>query len=694
MTVSLSMFAGVGAQFSDDNGAPLAGGLVYVYLAGGTTPTPTYQTSSGSGGSSNSNPIILDSAGRVPYQIWLTDEIIYKFVLKTSGGSTVRTEDNIYGASVNRAEVVTTFAELVTASSGTNYIFIDTPITCTSSLSILEITFGPNGKLILSSGTVLTITRIADVRHQIFDTTAGGGAAVNLLQPWVRPEWWGDILNSLNIAVSALPSTGGIVKLASRRYKPNGHVYGFGTPANAVGMFKDNITLEGEKMPRLSDNCQTLTGGTIIEGMYMVYANNVELKDLGVDSGKDMVDSYAGGVIPAGQWEGLILTFPDDVTKAASAVRKNARLHNVIGLSYSPTSPTHAMIAGEGYKDVNCSGEIVGCYGTHGVVVKCSEFRADSIVAYLNAGEGVIFKTDAQASAIATNIQVDRIDIYAGGPSGFSPYATTSAGVGFMLNPQAGNIGRIQIGSVSDSGHAMGMSTNFGGAYAIDGLQIGSFETDGNSICGLSLEGGAGSQILRSGIGQLQTRNTPKGIICNTSGTGTFSIGSHKAVNCTVAVESSTYPALIINSVEAVNCSDAALRLTYSARPLIGVLTKSSGTPNNFSSTSGGLVPALINGWTQFGGTNDAFDVQYVGGSISITGLLVPGTSNAVLTVPFWAVPVKNKRFIILGNTAGTIVAIPAVLDTTGTLSINETAGGFANCTSWLSLEGVTYSLQ
>jgi len=99
MTVSLSMLAGAGAQFSDDNGAPLAGGLLYTYTAGTTTPAVTYQTSSGSGGSSNSNPIVLDSAGRVPYQIWLTDGVSYKFVLKTSAGATIRTEDNLYGGS-------------------------------------------------------------------------------------------------------------------------------------------------------------------------------------------------------------------------------------------------------------------------------------------------------------------------------------------------------------------------------------------------------------------------------------------------------------------------------------------------------------------------------------------------------------------------------------------------------------------
>jgi hypothetical protein len=81
MTVNLSMLAGAGAQFFDNNGVPLAGGLVYTYAAGTTTPQATYTTSSG--GTAHANPIVLDSAGRVPSggEIWLTDAVSYKFVL-------------------------------------------------------------------------------------------------------------------------------------------------------------------------------------------------------------------------------------------------------------------------------------------------------------------------------------------------------------------------------------------------------------------------------------------------------------------------------------------------------------------------------------------------------------------------------------------------------------------------------------
>ena len=57
MAVSLSLYAGAGAQFFDNNGVPLAGGLIYVYDAGTTTPAATYTSSAAS--TNNTNPIVL-----------------------------------------------------------------------------------------------------------------------------------------------------------------------------------------------------------------------------------------------------------------------------------------------------------------------------------------------------------------------------------------------------------------------------------------------------------------------------------------------------------------------------------------------------------------------------------------------------------------------------------------------------------
>jgi hypothetical protein len=47
MSVNLSLLAGAGWQFFTDDGVPLAGGLLYTYAAGTTTPQAPYTSSSG-----------------------------------------------------------------------------------------------------------------------------------------------------------------------------------------------------------------------------------------------------------------------------------------------------------------------------------------------------------------------------------------------------------------------------------------------------------------------------------------------------------------------------------------------------------------------------------------------------------------------------------------------------------------------
>jgi len=96
MAISLSLYAGAGAQFFDNNGVPLSGGLIYTYDAGSTTPAATFTSSAGT--DNNTNPIVLNSAGRTPAQIWLTAGSSYKFVLQTSAGVLIKTDDNIFAS--------------------------------------------------------------------------------------------------------------------------------------------------------------------------------------------------------------------------------------------------------------------------------------------------------------------------------------------------------------------------------------------------------------------------------------------------------------------------------------------------------------------------------------------------------------------------------------------------------------------
>lgn len=97
-TVVISPIGGAGQQFFDNNGDPLSGGKLYTYVAGTTTPATTYTSISGA--TPRTNPIILDSAGRVSNDgTWLDASVVYKFVLKTSVDVTIGTWDNIAGAS-------------------------------------------------------------------------------------------------------------------------------------------------------------------------------------------------------------------------------------------------------------------------------------------------------------------------------------------------------------------------------------------------------------------------------------------------------------------------------------------------------------------------------------------------------------------------------------------------------------------
>ena len=64
-------------QFFGNNGRPLVGGLLFTYIAGTNTKISTYTDESG--GSTNTNPIVLDYRGEC--RLWLDPTLTYKFVL-------------------------------------------------------------------------------------------------------------------------------------------------------------------------------------------------------------------------------------------------------------------------------------------------------------------------------------------------------------------------------------------------------------------------------------------------------------------------------------------------------------------------------------------------------------------------------------------------------------------------------------
>ena len=138
MSVNLSPVGGAAAQFLDNNGNPLTGGKLYTYEAGTTTPQATYTTSAGN--VAHANPIILDSAGRVPGgEIWLTASLDYKFSLFTSANVLIATWDNI------TTGVITNASNVVYDPAGTGAIQRTVQSKLRDTVSVLDFGADPTG---------------------------------------------------------------------------------------------------------------------------------------------------------------------------------------------------------------------------------------------------------------------------------------------------------------------------------------------------------------------------------------------------------------------------------------------------------------------------------------------------------------------------------------------------------------------
>lgn len=113
--------AGVLLQQLSNLGVPLAGGLVYIYVAGSVSTLATTYTDS-TGTTANANPIILNSAGRLaaanaPTSIWVPGNTPHKMLLTDATGNVLAggvCMDNLYGIN----DPVGVLASLINPATG------------------------------------------------------------------------------------------------------------------------------------------------------------------------------------------------------------------------------------------------------------------------------------------------------------------------------------------------------------------------------------------------------------------------------------------------------------------------------------------------------------------------------------------------------------------------------------------------
>ena len=221
MAVNLSPVGGVAAQFFTNTGAVLTGGKLYTYAAGTTTPAVTYTSSQGN--VPWTNPIVLDAAGRVSGsgEIWLTDGINYKFVLKDSTDVLIATYDNISGINSNFVSY-TSEQEIVTATAGQTVFNLSIDYQPgTNSLSVFVDgvnQYGPGASYAYTETDSNTVTFVSGLHvgaEVKFTTTQQQGAgAVDASQVSYTPPFAGSVPTNVEaklaqyISVSDFGATG------------------------------------------------------------------------------------------------------------------------------------------------------------------------------------------------------------------------------------------------------------------------------------------------------------------------------------------------------------------------------------------------------------------------------------------------------------------------------------------------------
>lgn len=110
-------------QFRDPTGAPYAGGMLFSYEAGTTTPLETFTDFSGV--TPNTNPVVLDIDGWA--DVWITDGA-YKFVLQDSLGNQIFVVDNVLSPSAQIALALNTAGALAATNNLSDLINVTTAL--------------------------------------------------------------------------------------------------------------------------------------------------------------------------------------------------------------------------------------------------------------------------------------------------------------------------------------------------------------------------------------------------------------------------------------------------------------------------------------------------------------------------------------------------------------------------------------
>lgn len=162
-------------RYFDANGLPLAGGLLYSYAAGTSTPQGTYSNSTGT---TNANPVVLDANGYA--DVWIDPSLAYKFVLEDSGSNVLWSVDNVsFPAGISTWSINTSYSQgqLVADGSGQGLLYVS----LTNANQGNALTSVANWRIFGGNVTSVSVNTTLTVTHELVRSNSTSGALTHTL---------------------------------------------------------------------------------------------------------------------------------------------------------------------------------------------------------------------------------------------------------------------------------------------------------------------------------------------------------------------------------------------------------------------------------------------------------------------------------------------------------------------------------
>lgn len=463
---------------------------------------------------------------------------------------------------------------------------------------------------------------------------------------------------------------------------PDGEIYleKIEYPPEDIVVSRNNLTVWGSGMPREKADQTRLEEGTILRGRLIVSGSGVRLRDMGVDRGSYVTDTYFGGVAA----DALVV---HDEALLLSGV--NNGLDNVIGL-VPDAVPFHAVlfekqIGGE-------LGKVYGAGGEWGVVVKAESTKFVLLEAWRNTQGGAVLKSDSYAPC--TNVTGEAM-ISSRGVSG----------VGCYLYAASEQMQGINIGVMKSEGYEFGTkavcSDRASDAYKMNDVNIGTITSKNSAVIGVQTFG-----ALRSfNVSTINVSDCASGksvrIDENCFGFSCSKIVASAKADLVTVPDDHVYLGgrFFVDSVQSFKGYDLQVRCgitlaiepvrTWAIKEYLGRLLKNKRVSDGY---------VLPNGWAAAFGSDPS--AVYKNGQCVLGGrLMVPGSPWAGKEVCFVVdsqlAPLEEKYFTTTAYDGSFAKFVPVFVTVRvdGAVEVTQlnVSSSFPETITWVGLDGLSW---